>query len=136
MMQLITHHESEHLMNVVLWIVAGLLALVFLAAGLMKLTQPKEKLQENQPWVEDFSAGTVRLIGALEILGAIGLVLPAALDIAPILTPIAATGLAITMVGAAIVHLRRKEMTNVVVNVVLLALLAFVAIERFGPYAF
>lgn len=123
-------------MNVALWIVAGILAAVFLAAGLMKATQPKEKLLANQPWVEDFAPGTIRLIGVLEILGAVGLILPAALDIAPILTPIAATGLAITMVGAAIVHIRRKEWQNVVVNVVLFALLAFVAIERFGPYAF
>lgn len=72
----------------------------------------------------------------MEILGAIGLSLPGATGIAPILTPIAATGLAITMVLAAVVHARLKENQQIVVNVVLFALAAFVAIMRFGPNAF
>ncbi len=124
-------------MNVVLWIVAGLLAVAFLAAGLMKLTQPKKKLADSgMGWTEDFSDGAVKGIGALEVLGAAGLILPAALDIVPVLVPIAATGLALLMLGAAVTHARRKESTNIVVNVVLLALAAFVAWGRFGPYAF
>jgi uncharacterized membrane protein YphA (DoxX/SURF4 family) len=123
--------------NVVLWIVAGLLAVAFLAAGLMKLTQPKKKLADSgMGWTEDFSDGAVKGIGALEVLGAAGLILPAALDIVPVLVPIAATGLALLMLGAAVTHARRKESTNIVVNVVLLALAAFVAWGRFGPYAF
>ena len=124
-------------MNVVLWIVAGLLAVAFLAAGLMKLTQPKKKLADSgMGWTEDFSDGAVKGIGALEVLGAVGLILPAALDIVPVLVPIAATGLALLMLGAAVTHARRKESTNIVVNIVLLALAAFVAWGRFGPYAF
>jgi uncharacterized membrane protein YphA (DoxX/SURF4 family) len=123
--------------NVVLWIVAGLLAVAFLAAGLMKLTQPKKKLADSgMGWAEDFSDGAVKGIGALEVLGAAGLILPAALDIVPVLVPIAATGLALLMLGAAVTHARRKESTNIVVNIVLLALAAFVAWGRFGPYAF
>jgi uncharacterized membrane protein YphA (DoxX/SURF4 family) len=123
--------------NVVLWIVAGLLAVAFLAAGLMKLAQPKKKLADSgMGWTEDFSDGAVKGIGALEVLGAAGLILPAALDIVPVLVPIAATGLALLMLGAAVTHARRKESTNIVVNVVLLALAAFVAWGRFGPYAF
>jgi uncharacterized membrane protein YphA (DoxX/SURF4 family) len=123
--------------NVVLWIVAGLLAVAFLAAGLMKLTQPKKKLADSgMGWTEDFSDGAVKGIGALEVLGAAGLILPAALDIVPVLVPIAATGLALLMLGAAVTHARRKESTNIVVNIVLLALAAFVAWGRFGPYAF
>jgi uncharacterized membrane protein YphA (DoxX/SURF4 family) len=123
--------------NVVLWIVAGLLAVAFLAAGLMKLTQPKKKLADSgMGWTEDFSDGAVKGIGALEVLGAVGLILPAALGIVPVLVPIAATGLALLMLGAAVTHARRKESTNIVVNVVLLALAAFVAWGRFGPYAF
>jgi len=123
--------------NVVLWIVAGLLAVAFLAAGLMKLTQPKKKLADSgMGWTEDFSDGAVKGIGALEVLGAAGLILPAALDIVPVLVPIAATGLALLMLGAAVTHARRKESPNIVVNVVLLALAAFVAWGRFGPYAF
>ena len=124
-------------MNVVLWIVAGLLAVAFLAAGLMKLTQPKKKLADSgMGWTEDFSDGAVKGIGALEVLGAAGLILPAALGIVPVLVPIAATGLALLMLGAAVTHARRKESPNIVVNIVLLALAAFVAWGRFGPYAF
>ncbi len=124
-------------MNVVLWIVAGLLAVAFLAAGLMKLAQPKKKLAESgMGWTEDFSDGAVKGIGALEVLGAVGLILPAALGIVPVLVPIAATGLALLMLGAAVTHARRKESPNIVVNIVLLALAAFVAWGRFGPYAF
>jgi uncharacterized membrane protein YphA (DoxX/SURF4 family) len=123
--------------NVVLWIVAGLLAVAFLAAGLMKLAQPKKKLADSgMGWTEDFSDGAVKGIGALEVLGAVGLILPAALGIVPVLVPIAATGLALLMLGAAVTHARRKESPNIVVNIVLLALAAFVAWGRFGPYAF
>jgi len=62
--------------NVFLWIVAGLLALAFLGAGAMKLSQPREKLAASMGWVNDFSAPMVKTIGALEVLGALGLILP------------------------------------------------------------
>jgi uncharacterized membrane protein YphA (DoxX/SURF4 family) len=124
-------------MNVVLWIVAALLALAFLGAGLMKLSQPKEKLAaSDMAWTEDFSAGAVKGIGALELLAGIGLVLPAALGIVPVLTPLAAAGLVIVMIGAAVVHARRKEYQGIVINAVLLVLAAVVAWGRFGPYSF
>jgi uncharacterized membrane protein YphA (DoxX/SURF4 family) len=123
-------------MDIALWIIAGLLAAAFLMAGLMKLTKSKEQLAANMPWVEDFSAGQVKAIGTIEILGALGLILPAALDIAPILTPIAATGLALNMAGAAATHLRRGEKQMVPINLALLVLAAFVAVMRFGPNAF
>ena len=124
-------------MNITLRIIAGLLAAAFAAAGLMKLAQPKAKLAESgMAWTEDFSEGQVKLIGLVEVLGAIGLILPAALDIAPILTPLAAAGLALTMVGATVVHARRGEKSSMPVTLVLGALAAFVAVMRFGPYAF
>jgi uncharacterized membrane protein len=122
-------------MNVVLWIVQSILAGMFVMAGIMKSTQPKEKLAEKLPWVNDFSPATVRFIGVVELLGGLGLILPAATGIAPILTPLAATGLAVIMVLAAIVHVRRKEPSGVAFNVVLFALAAFVAWGRFGPYS-
>ena len=122
-------------MNIALWVAAGLLAVAFLAAGLSKLVQPKEKLAERTPYVEDFSAGAVKAIGGLEVLGAIGLILPGITKIAPVLVPLAATGLALMMIGAIVVHLRRGE-KQIVVNIVLLALAVFVAWGRFGPYAF
>lgn len=123
-------------MNVFLWVVAIALALMFAMAGVMKATQPKEKLAANLPWVEDYSPGTVRLIGIVEILGALGLVLPAALGIAPILTPIAATGLAVVMVLAAVTHGRRHEPRAIAFNAVLFIAAVIVAWGRFGPYAF
>jgi len=118
-------------MNVALWIVQGLLALMFLMAGVTKVMQPKEKLAGNMAWVEDFSGGQVKTIGVLEVLGAIGLILPAATGILPWLTPLAAIGLSLTMIGAIIVHIRRGELSMIIVNIVLLALAAFVAYGRF-----
>jgi uncharacterized membrane protein YphA (DoxX/SURF4 family) len=118
-------------MSIALWIVQGLLAVAFLGAGATKLSQPKEKLLKNMPWVEDFSQPAVRLIGAAEVLGAIGVVLPALTGVLPWLTPLAALGLVLLMVGAALTHLRRKEYGNVAINAVLLVLAAFVAYGRF-----
>lgn len=129
--------EGKLPMSTFLWTMAGLLAVVFLAAGTMKLTQPKAKLAAaGQGWVEDFSATTVKGIGLLEVLAATGLILPAALDIAPVLVPLAATGLGLMMVGAAITHTRRREFPLIAVNTVMLALAAVVAWGRFGPHSF
>lgn len=120
-------------MNIALWFVAGLLAVAFGAAGALKLATPKEKLQENPnlAWTQDFSGGTIKLIGGLELAAAVGLILPWALDIAPVLTPLAAVGLVLIMVGAAVTHARRKESSAIVINLVLGALAAFVAVGRF-----
>jgi uncharacterized membrane protein YphA (DoxX/SURF4 family) len=118
-------------MGIALWVVQVLLAVAFLGAGGIKLSQPKEKLAKNMAWVEDFSQGTVRLIGTLEVLGAVGLVLPALTGVLPWLTPLAALGLVLTMVGAILTHLRRSEYSAITVPVVLLVLAAFVAYGRF-----
>ncbi len=124
-------------MNTVLWIITGVLAAGFLGAGLMKLAQPKEKLAASgMGWTEDFSPGTIKFIGVVEVLAAVGLILPAVLDIAPVLVPLAALGLVLTMIGAAIVHGRRGETPAIAVNAVLLILAAVVVWGRFGPYAF
>jgi uncharacterized membrane protein YphA (DoxX/SURF4 family) len=123
-------------MNVLIWIVQIVLGLAFILAGFMKATQPPEKLAKNMTWVEDYSGPQVKLIGVTEMLGGLGVILPAWTGIAPILTPIAATGLAIVMVLGALVHLRRKEAKAVPVNAVLFALAAFVAITRFGPFSY
>jgi uncharacterized membrane protein YphA (DoxX/SURF4 family) len=124
-------------MNTLLWIVQGLLAAIFLITGLTKLTQPRAKMAAGpMSWAAQVSDGQFRTIGLLEILGAIGLILPGALDIAPVLTPIAAVGLALTMVGAVLTHLRLGEANRVAPPLLLLVLLVFVAIERFGPHSF
>jgi DoxX-like family len=125
-------------MNTALWIIAGLLATVFLVAGGNKLFIPREKLAKapGGGWVLDFSAGFVKALGAVEILGAVGLILPAVLDIAPILVPLAAIGLATIMVGAAMVTYCRQEFKHVLLNLTYLALIAFVVWGRFGPDSF
>jgi uncharacterized membrane protein YphA (DoxX/SURF4 family) len=123
-------------MNVALWIIAALLALAFLAAGVMKLTQSKEKLATSgMRWTEDYNAPTIRTIGVLELLAALGLILPAALNVVPVLVPMAALGLVVIMLGAAYTHARRKEFPMIFGNVVLLALAAFEAWGRLAATA-
>lgn len=124
-------------MNVTLWIIASLLALASLAGGLVLLVRPREKLAASGfAWVEDFGAGSVKAIGALKVLAAIGLVLPAALGIAPVLVPLAATGWVLLMIGAMVTHLRRHESQPLVLNLVLLAMAAVIVWGRFGPQSF
>ncbi|WP_238008137.1 DoxX family protein [Dactylosporangium sp. AC04546] len=118
-------------MNVFLWVLQILLGVAFLGAGVMKSTQPKEKLAGNMTWVNRRSAGTVKFIGVMEILGGLGLILPWATDIAPILTPLAAVGLALVMVLAIADHVRAKEYPVIPVNLVLGALAVVIAIGRF-----
>ncbi len=118
-------------MNVTLWVIQILLAVVFLVSGITKVTRPRETLKAGLP---EFEPGVIRLVAVAEIVGALGLILPGITGIAPILTPVAATGLAIIMVGAVATHARRHESKSVALNVVLLVLTVVVALGRFGPY--
>src|SRR5579859_2182027 len=117
-------------MNIVLWIVQILLALAFLMAGTLKATQPIDRLSARMTWVKAMKQQIVRLIGILEILGAIGLVLPAVTGILPWLTPVAAIGLVLTMIGAMILHTRIGEASRIAPNVILLLLAAFIVVGR------
>lgn len=112
-----------------LWGVQVLLALMFGMAGLMKSTQPIEALAANMPWVANLP-GLVRFIGVAELLGALGLILPAATRIRPVLTPAAGGGLALIMILAAGFHLVRGEFSAIPMNAVLGLLAAFVAWGR------
>ena len=125
-------------MNLALWIVAGLLAAAFLFAGGNKLVSPHDKLAKNPGagWVNDFSPGFVKTLGVVEVLGAIGLILPGALEIAPILVPLAATGIAGIMIGAGVTVLRRHEPKHALINLLYLALAVFVAVGRFSGVPF
>ena len=126
-------------MNIALWIVAGVLAVAYFFGGAGKLILPKERIAAFGPsakWTEDFSPGAVKAIGVFEVLGGLGLVLPALFDVATVLVPVAATGLVVIMIGAAVVRLRRHEYKLMVVDLVYLVLAAFVAVGRFGPEAF
>lgn len=108
-------------MIIALWILNGLLALTFILAGSMKAVRPRPALvASGMGWADDFADPTVKLIGIAEVVGGIGLILPLLTGIAPILTPIAATALAVVMIGAIVVHIRRKE--NATPSVVLAVL--------------
>jgi uncharacterized membrane protein YphA (DoxX/SURF4 family) len=123
--------------NVVLWVLQSLLAAGFLASSSFKLTQPYEKLGKTLGWATHFPLPAVRLIAGAELLGALGLILPAATHVAPILTPIAAAGLGATMIGALITHVRLRDPISMMAPAaVLLVLSAVVAWGRFGPYHF
>jgi uncharacterized membrane protein YphA (DoxX/SURF4 family) len=116
-------------MNVALWIVTGVLAAVFAFAGTNKIVISREKLLEapGGGWVEDFDEGFVKT------LGAVGLILPGVVGVAPVLVPLAATGLGLVMVGAAFVEVRRGEPAHALLNLFYLALAVFVVWGRLGP---
>jgi uncharacterized membrane protein YphA (DoxX/SURF4 family) len=118
-------------MNIALWIVAGLLAAMFLLAGGMKALRPKEQLTDMMQWAKTWSPSQLKALGVVEILGALGLILPRALNIAPVLTPLAATGLAVTMIGAVITHYRMKDFKGIGMPGILLILSIVVAAGRF-----
>ncbi len=116
-------------METIIWIIQGLLAIAFLLAGIMKLVMAKNEIKEKVGgWVDDFTYLQIKLIGTAEILGAVGLVLPVLLNIYPVLTPAAAFGLLITMLGAARIHWKRKE--SIGLNILLSLLLLLVIIGR------
>jgi uncharacterized membrane protein YphA (DoxX/SURF4 family) len=117
--------------NIALWTVAGILAFAFLAAGVMKLARNKQQLVDaGMPWVADVSPAVVKSIGVLEILAAIGLIVPALTGVAPVFVPLAAVGLVLVMLGAAALHARRKEIPNIFIALVILA---FAALVAWGP---
>ncbi|HEX9567577.1 MAG TPA: DoxX family protein [Thermoplasmata archaeon] len=117
------------LLDVGLWIVQALLAVAFLLAGVMHAFR-YEAAKKNLPWVKDLPRGVVRLDGAVEILGAVGVILPRLTGILPVLTPLAAAGLALIMAVAITLHVRRKESRAIGVTGLLFLMAAFVAYGR------
>ena len=127
-----THTASQPRrgLRIALWVAQVLLAVAFGMSGLMKLSTPIADLAAQMAWVGSVPAALVRFIGAAELAGAIGLILPALTRIQPRLTALAAVGLIVVMVLASIVHVSRGEFGMLPVNVVLGALAAFVAWGR------
>jgi DoxX-like family len=120
-------------MNIALWIGQSLLAVVFAVSGGYKISKSKQWLVDNgQTGVVFFPTPAIRVIAALELLGVLGIILPWATGIAPILTPLAAVGFAMLMVGAAISHSKLREPRAVAINVVIFAVASFVAWGRFS----
>jgi hypothetical protein len=121
--------------NVGLWIATGLLAVVAFVGGVSKAFVPKEKLAAHSggEWVEDVDVRFVKALGALELLAAVGLVLPAVLDIAAVMVPVTAVCWVLLMIGAMVTHGRLGQVKFVMVNTVYLAIAVFIAWGRFGP---
>jgi uncharacterized membrane protein YphA (DoxX/SURF4 family) len=117
--------------NIFLWVIQALLCAAFLAAGGNKLVSPKEKLATQMGWSQSWPPAAIKALAIAELLGALGLVLPWATGIAKVLTPLAAVGLAVTMAGAFVVHLRRREYRHTTPTIVLLILSVIVAVGRF-----
>lgn len=117
-------------MTIALWILQGLLAAAFLAAGLPKLVQPIPALSKRIAWTAKVPVGLVRFIGLAETLGALGLILPGLTHIAPALTIAAGAGLAITMLAALIFHIVRREGQMAAGPLILLLLALFIAYGR------
>ncbi|PPF68570.1 DoxX family protein [Clavibacter michiganensis] len=114
-------------MLIALWAVSAMLAVAMLGAGILKLVRSRQALVDGgMPWAESVPAGVVKAIAALEVVGAIGLVLPLATGIAPVLSPVAAVGLAVLMAGAVVVHARRREPVVPPLALLVLALAAAV----------
>ncbi len=126
-----SNQKSSKTLNILLWIAQIILAIMFFIAGAIKATQPIEKLAIQLPWATQVSAELVRFIGVSELLGAIGVILPALLRIKPNLTPLAGSGLALIMLFASVFHLLRGEILALPMTIVLGLIALFVAWGRF-----
>lgn len=125
-----TENSPSKVLNIALWATQIILAAMFLMAGFMKSTSPIGKLHETMPWSNDVPDALVRFIGISEFLGAVGLLLPAILKIKPILTPIAAIGLALIMLFATVFHIARGESEVITVNISIMLIALFIAWGR------
>nr|WP_246322124.1 DoxX family protein [Nocardioides panzhihuensis] len=122
-----------------MWIVAGLLAAAFTAGGTSLLLMSRERyraLGDSQRWIDDFGDGHLKFIGTVKIIGCLGLILPGALGIAPVLTPLAACGMVMFTTGAATTRFRRSEWKLLGPDLLYLSLFAFVAWGRFDLQPF
>lgn len=119
-------------MSIALWIIAGVFAIAFTVGGIVKLTWSFDRYAAKLHWPADFSPGTVKFMGVIEILGGLGLVLPGLFGIAPWLVPVAASGMALYMSGAATERIRRSEYANLLGDLLFLAAMLFLAWGRFA----
>lgn len=117
-------------MTITLWVVQGLFAVLFLPAGTVKAFLPLPTVKRMFSWANHVAPGLTRFIGGAELLGALGLILPAVTGILPWLTIAAAIGFVLVMICAAVFHASRREFSAIGVNAILLGLSLIVAIGR------
>ena len=125
-----TQQKNNKALNIGLWIAQGLLAVMFIMAGVMKVTQPIEELAVSLPWVTSSPVSLIRFIGISELLGGLGLLIPGIFRFKPFLTIWAALGLAIIMVLAAIFHASKGEYSAIITNILIMGIALFIAWGR------
>jgi putative oxidoreductase len=123
--------QNSKILNITLWVAQVVLGGMFLMAGIMKISSPIEELSVTVIWAKDLPLLVVRFIGAAELSGALGLLLPSLFRIKPLLTPTAAFGLVIIMTMAAIFHITRSEFPAIAFNATLGIVATFIAWGRF-----
>lgn len=118
--------------DVVLWVVSAVIGLAFAACGVVKLVVPKRRLAlRGSSWVNEFSSTTVVFVGLTEIAGGLAMLSPAVLKISqPSAVLLGTAGLIVVMLGAAVVHIRRREPGMIVLNLALLALAELAILDR------
>lgn len=119
-------------MNIALWIIQSLVALLFLMNGIRKVFLPMDTILAQLPGLKQVPPALVRFIGVCELAGAVGLILPAATRILPQMTIAAALGITALMACAAIFHLRRREVPPTVVTTVILLVALFIGVGRWA----
>ncbi len=127
-----TTNQKLKWLNITLWAVQSLMAIIFVMAGANKLFQPIAQLSQMLPWVTTVSEGLVRFIGISELSGGLGLLLPSILKIKPVLTPVAAIGLTIIMILAMVFHVSQSQAAVIGVNFIFMALLLFIVWGRYN----
>ncbi len=117
-------------LNISLWILQALLAATLIWAAMMKLGKSPQELAAMWPWAGEVSPTLVKLTGIVDLLGGLGLILPALLRIKPALTPVAALGVVALMICASVFHITRGEASQIGFNVIVAAIAGFIAWGR------
>lgn len=117
-------------MNIALWIIQSLVALLFFGAGISKLFRPIEQLATQYPWMKSAPPAFVRFIGVCELAAAVGLILPSLTRILPWMTVAAGVGIAALMACAVVFHLRRREVPPAVITTAILLIALFITVGR------
>jgi len=115
-------------MAIALWIVQGLLGLIFIITGSFKFFQTKEKvIASGGTWAEDFEPGIIKMIAGMELVSGLSVIVPRLLGHGRYLTSMGAACIALIMTGSIYTHIRRKEFQHAIINLVLLLMALFVA---------